>query len=203
MARTLKLVRWILAVTMLILGGNSSAWAGWKLDSSNSLIGFSSVKNNAVMEQHTFRHLTGAINNEGVVLLMIDLSSVDTQIEIRDERMKKELFHTDKYPQADIKAQVDIAMLSEMIVGETEVDEVEFSLTLHGKTKTFTTTVQLTKLDNDGLLVTTIKPVQISAATFGLDTGVGALMKIAKLNSILLTVPVTANLVFLPDSPKG
>ncbi|MGF1724646.1 YceI family protein [Photobacterium nomapromontoriensis] len=199
MARTIKQIGWLITVSMLVLGFSSPTWAGWKLDSNSSLIGFSSVKNDSVMEQHTFRHLTGRINNEGDVLLVVDLTSVDTQIKIRDERMKKELFHTDKFPQADIKAKVDIAMLSEMTIGETVVDEIAFSLALHGVTKDFTTTVQLTKLDDDGLLVTTLKPVQISAATFGLDTGIGTLMKIAKLNSILLTVPVSANLVFIPN----
>ncbi|WP_255526801.1 YceI family protein [Photobacterium sp. BZF1] len=191
----------------LIMGGVSAAlilsassvWASWKLDSNQSSVGFSSVKNDSVMEQHGFRNLSGSISDSGDVSLSIDLTSVDTKIQIRDERMKKELFHTEKFPLTNIEAKVDSEAISGLGAGETLVQDVEFKLDLHGKEETLNAKVQVTGLDEGGLLVSTITPVEVQAGSFGLDEGVGKLKEIAKLNSILLTVPVNANLVFVAD----
>ncbi|PSW19862.1 YceI family protein [Photobacterium sanctipauli] len=177
----------------------TSAWANWSLDGPKSTIGFSSVKNDSVLEQHTFRNLSGAISDAGDVKLSIDLTSVDTNIQIRDERMKKELFETEKHPLTMLVASVDSEALSSMSPGKTMETDIEFELDLHGKKQKLGTRVQVTGLENGGLQVTTLKPVEVKSAQFGLDTGIDKLKDIAKLNSILLTVPVSANLIFVAE----
>ena len=186
-------------MSVALMLGASNAWAGWKLDSTHSSVGFSSVKNDSVMEQHGFRNLSGSISDSGDVSLSIDLTSVDTKIQIRDERMKKELFNTEEYPLTTVEAKVDGEAISGLSAGQTLVQDVEFKLDLHGKEEALNAKVQVTGLDGGGLLVSTISPVEVQAGTFGLDTGVGKLKDIAKLNSILLTVPVNANLVFIAE----
>lgn len=188
-----------LAMAGLMLAGSVPAFAGWNLDGSKSSIGFSSVKNDAVFEQHGFRNLSGSISDDGEVKLTIDLNSVDTNIQIRDERMKKELFDTEKFPFTTAMAKVDVAKLKALAPGKTEVTDVEFALDLHGKNERLVASVQITGLENGGLLVSTIKSVEVKAGAFGLDGGVDKLRDIAKLNSILLSVPVNANLVFLSE----
>ncbi|WEM44337.1 YceI family protein (plasmid) [Photobacterium sp. DA100] len=199
MALTWKKRLVLSSVSAVLVFGAVSAWAGWKLDSTHSSIGFSSVKNDSVMEQHGFRNLSGSISDDGEVSLSIDLTSVDTKIQIRDERMKKELFHTDKFPLTNIEAKVNGEAISGLAAGQTLVQDVEFKLDLHGKEETLNAKVQVTGLDDGGLLVSTIQPVEVKAGAFGLDGGIGKLKEIAELNSILLTVPVNANLVFVAE----
>ncbi|MGR5142532.1 YceI family protein [Photobacterium sp. DNB23_23_1] len=187
------------SVSAALMLGATGAWAGWKLDSTHSSVGFSSVKNDSVMEQHGFRNLSGSISAQGEVSLSIDLTSVDTKIQIRDERMKKELFNTEVYPLTIIEAKVDSAAISGLSAGQTVVQDVEFKIDLHGKSEVLNAKVQVTGLDDGGLLVSTINPVELQAGAFGLDEGIGKLKDIAKLNSILLTVPVNANLVFVSE----
>ncbi|MGF1702162.1 YceI family protein [Photobacterium makurazakiensis] len=193
-----KQVAMFLGVTVSILG-TSSALANWSLDGPNSTVGFSSVKNDSVLEQHKFRNVAGAITDEGDVKLSIDLTSVDTNIQIRDERMKKELFDTEKNPLTMLSASVDSEALKNMMPGKTMTTDVEFELDLHGETQKLATKVQVTGLENGGLQVTTLQPVEIKSAAFGLDVGIEKLKDIAKLNSILLSVPVSANLIFVAE----
>ncbi|KLV05109.1 hypothetical protein ABT56_13000 [Photobacterium aquae] len=190
------------ALTSLVGGmmlASMPVWAGWKLDNQQSSIHFASVKNDSVFEQHGFRNLSGSIEDSGKVSLSIDLNSVDTQIQIRDERMKKELFDTKSYPITQVSAAIDTAMLEKIAAGKTSTTTVEFELDLHGKKQPLKAEVQVTGLDNGGLLVTTVEPVVITADAFGLADGVNKLKDIAKLNSILMSVPVSANLVFVSE----
>ncbi|MGR5065129.1 YceI family protein [Photobacterium sp. DNB22_13_2] len=199
MALTWKKAVMFSSVSAALMLGATNTWAGWKLDGTHSSVGFSSVKNDSVMEQHGFRNLSGSISDKGEVSLSIDLTSVDTKIQIRDERMKKELFDTEQYPLTTIEAKVDSDAISGLKSGQTVVQDVEFKIDLHGKSEALNATVQVTGLDDGGLLVSTINPVEIQAGAFGLDEGIGKLKDIAKLNSILLTVPVNANLVFVSE----
>ncbi|UXI04410.1 YceI family protein [Photobacterium sp. TY1-4] len=181
----------------LLLGACSQVWADWKLDNPRSNVNFLSVKNDSVIEPHFFRNLSGSVADDGTVKVVIDLSSIDSQISIRDERMKKELFQVEGFPLATLTAKVDPALLASMAPGKTQSLETAFTLDLHGQTQTLKAQLQATGLENGGLLVTTTWPVLLSSQPFGLDKGIAVLQNIAKLNSILLSVPVNAQLVFV------
>ncbi|OLQ70773.1 hypothetical protein BIT28_15250 [Photobacterium proteolyticum] len=187
----------VLLAGLLLLGLNANVLADWKLDSNSSNVNFISVKNDSVIEQHHFRNISGSVSKEGEVKVVIDLASVDTQISIRDERMKKELFEVEGFPLATLTAKVDPVMLSELIPGKTQPADIEFSLDLHGLKQTLAAKLQVTGLENGGVLVSTTWPIEVKSALFGLDKGIEILRNIAKLNSILLSVPVTAQLVFI------
>ncbi|UTV29749.1 YceI family protein [Photobacterium atrarenae] len=182
---------------VMLLGVCPQVWAGWKLDNPRSNVNFLSVKNDAIIEPHYFRNISGSVTREGVVKVMIDLSSIDSQISIRDERMKKELFEVEGFPLATLTAKVDPALLTSMSPGKTQAFETEFTLDLHGKTQTLKARLQATGLENGGLLVSTTWPVILSSEPFGLDKGIEVLKNIANLNSILLSVPVNAQLMFV------
>ena len=200
MALTMKKAGSVLGMGFGIWALSASAYAGWALDNAQSKIDFSSVKNDSVVENHGFKQLSGTIDDKGAVTVAIDLASVNTNIEIRDTRTKELLFQTKEYPQATIKAKVDSAILTSLAPGKTRVDDITFSLNLHGKTQDIPAKVQITGLEGGGLLVNTLAPVMVTASQFDLDGGIGKLKEIAKLKSILLTVPVNANLVFKPAS---
>ncbi|ELR66866.1 hypothetical protein C942_04565 [Photobacterium marinum] len=188
---------WLFFALVLGMGVSTGAIADWRLDNTQSSVNYSTVKNGSVIEYNQFRNIGGSITKGGEVSVTIDLTSVDTRIPIRDERMKKELFVTEKYPLTTLSANVDPVMLSNMTAGKTQAMEVVFSLDLHGMKQELKAQMQVTGLENGGLLVSTIWPVNIGAEQFGLEKGVEALREIAKLNSILLSVPVNVNMVFV------
>jgi polyisoprenoid-binding protein YceI len=173
------------------------AWADWELDSTQSVINFVSIKNNSVGEAHRFASMSGAIADDGKVQVTIDLDSVDTLIEVRNERMRELLFETVKFPSAQVTAQIDPALFAEAVGGETVVTDLSVTLTLHGQEKEQTISVVAVG-ENDGRLrVLTTHPVLINAADFGLDAGVAALQEIAGLQSISNAVPVSLQLLFV------
>lgn len=190
----------VLAAAVAALAGTSvnAAMAEWQLDPKESALHFVSIKKGTVGEVHTFRKLEGKVSDDGSASVRIHLDSVDTKVEIRDERMRKMLFETEKYPLATVTARVDAAMLKALKIGERRVVPLEFSLELHGARQTFETQVVVTGLARGALAVTSREPVVVTAADFGLEQGVEALRKVVELPSIAGAVPVTFDLVFRP-----
>ena len=65
-----------------------------------------SIKKNKIGEVHSFSQLAGSINDKGFASIRVNLASVKTHIEIRDERMKSMLFETDRFPEAVVTTQI-------------------------------------------------------------------------------------------------
>ncbi len=189
-----KLTTGLLAGSLLTLSGLSQA--DWTLDNAGSQLNFISVKKSAVAEVHSFKTLSGSLSDKGDAKLSIDLSSVATNIPIRDERMQSLLFDTANFPNAELSAKVDLKEFSSLSAGESTTADIQLNLNLHGQTQTVPATVRVTALANGGLQVTTLAPVVINAADFELVAGINKLKEVAGLPSISVAVPVTATLVF-------
>ena len=89
--------------------------AKWTLVNNESSIHFISVKKNTLAEVHTFTQLTGNVDNTGALSIDIDLSSVETNIPIRNQRMKEMLFDVIKFPTANVSGKIDLVRLNEKI----------------------------------------------------------------------------------------
>ena len=176
------------------------ARAEWALDNDASRINFISTKANSAAEIHTFGIVDGSVDDEGNVTISIDLDSVDTAIEIRDERMREMLFETGEYPSATLAAQVDTAAIEALDVGEATVITAEGQLQLHGTSTSVTVEVSVARLAEDRILVASRKPVIVNAGQVGLLGGVEKLREVAGLPSISPAVPVTFVLAFDRDS---
>lgn len=190
-----KLRNLLLAICLLAPCG--VAWADWELDDTESAVNFVSIKNNSVGEVHTFTSLVGFIGAAGNVQLTISLDSVETLIDVRNERMREMLFETVKFPVAQITAQVDTALLAEVAGGNTVTTDLPVTLTLHGQEKALTISVVIVGEDDGSLRVLSTRPVVINAADFGLDGGVTVLQEIVGLQAISNAVPVTLQLLFV------
>jgi len=130
------------------------------------------------------------------VEIAIDLTSVDTNIAIRDERMKEFLFETERFAVAVLTAQVDADAVAELAVGSTQALSVEGELTLHGQSEPVTLALNVVRLSDSELLAISSQPVIINAGSFDLADGVEKLREIAGLPSISTAVPVTFSLTF-------
>ena len=186
-------------VQCLFLSGlsiiSAAASAQWTLNNEASTLSFVTVKADHVAEVHTFDELSGAIQEDGQVLIEIALASVNTLVPIRNERMQSMLFETDLFPRGSITAQINTDQLANMALGSSETMGVDFSLELHNQTQTYNATVLVSRQEN-GLMATTLKPIVVNAGSFDLVSGVESLREVAGLPSISRAVPVSFTVVF-------
>lgn len=169
--------------------------ADWDLNQEASQVNFLSTKNTHKTEIHSFNKISGGINNDAKATVSIDLASVNTNIGIRDERMQKFLFNTEKFATATLTAQLDKKLLAEATQGSKVLD-VNAMLNLNGQSKPLTLKAKAIRLPNGNIEVHSLQPVLLNAKDFMLDAGIDKLKEIAKLKSISYLVPVTFNLQF-------
>ena len=188
----------ITTILMIVLIASFPAKAAWELDSEKSTLTFVSTKAIHIAEVHKFTNLSGDMDAQGKVVIQIGLTSVDTGIDIRDERMRNMLFDTETHESATISADVDLGKLSNLGSGEAVELTIEGVLSLHGQSNSLSAEVIVASIGETTLLVTSKKPIVVNAFQFQLGEGVEALREIAGLPSISLAVPV--NFVFQFDS---
>ncbi len=174
---------------------SASTLAQWSLDNEASTLSFVTIKADHVAEAHTFDQLSGSLSRTGELSVEILLSSVNTLIPIRNERMQAMLFETNVFPAATVSAEVNVGDLAGMSAGSQRQQAVPFTLNMHGMEQTYTADVMITRLSG-GLQATTLKPILVTAEQHGLVSGVDALREVAGLPSISRAVPVTFSLTF-------
>lgn len=180
----------------VLLPAAFSAQAQWQLDNDASTLSFVTIKADHVGEVHTFDLLTGMIDDEGNAEITIELISINTLIPIRDERMQNMLFETNLFPEANLTAQLDIGQFAELEIGRSATATIGFELSMRGQSNTYLAEVLVTRLADDGIQATTLKPVIVIANSFDLVRGVEALREVAGLPSISNAVPVSFTVVF-------
>jgi polyisoprenoid-binding protein YceI len=174
----------------------SPAIAKWSLVAEESVLTFISIKNTNVAEVHRFHTLSGDVSKSGQLELSIDLASVDTQVPIRDERMRDVLFETGQFPRATLSARLDPAVLQDLPVGQSKRVSTEATLDLHGQSKVIQIAALVIRPNDRELVVTSLQPLILNAADFGLADGVEALRAVVQLPNISLAVPVSFILKF-------
>lgn len=164
------------------------------LDADTSRIAFGSVKKNTLGEVHHFEEISGSVSAEGAVVIEINLNSVQTNIDIRNERMIEHVFKA--APAATLSAQVDMAALNALPVGGSMVSEVDATLALAGTEAELYTDMFILRLAEDSVMVTTNDMIFLDTEEAGLDGGIDALKALADLSGITRAAPVTLRLMF-------
>lgn len=172
------------------------ASTAWRLAAGDSRISFVSIKAGDAAENHYFRDIEGAVDAGGAARISINLDSVETNVDIRNERMRKVLFETGEHPTATVSTQIDLGELAALDDGERRPQTVDLPLDVHGVEAQVPATVFVSRLGPDRVSVETVEPVLILADDFGLAAGIEQLREIAGLPAISAAVPVTASLVF-------
>lgn len=186
-------MRTLLIASALLLA--TTAHADWTLTSPSELT-LVSTKNVNIAEVHRFDRLQGSINANGEATLNIDLTSIDSRIEIRDQRMRDFLFETNTYARATLTTSIAPDVFKKAAKGEIQTIELTGKLHIRGKEADVTTPVLVVPAAKGQLVVTSLKPVLIYAEQFGLASGIQQLRDIAKLQTISETVPVSFTLTF-------
>ena len=170
--------------------------SAWTLDPAGSRLAYVSIKAGEVAETNRFATLSGGVGADGTATLSVDLASVDTGVEIRNERMREIFFAVAENPAATVTARLDPARFAGLAVGQSVTRPLTASVTIKGVSSDVGTEVLVTRVAEDRVLVVPTAPVIVSTDMFGLTDELGELRALAQLPSITPAVPVTFTLAF-------
>ena len=173
------------------------AHSEWVVDTKNSHVGFASVKNKTIAENHRLTGLTGSVGSDGEALVSIDLATVETLVPIRNERIREILFDVANFPSATIKTKLDMDQINSISSGETEGLRIPLSIGLKSIKISKSVMVNVVRSGENIYDVASADPIMIRASDFSLLDGVKTLKEMAGLQSIEPVVPVTFNLRFV------
>ncbi|WP_120635001.1 c-type cytochrome [Ruegeria sp. EL01] len=173
----------------------------WTLDPEGSHLAYGSIKKDTVGEVNSFSSLSGHVSPDGKVEIEIDLSSVETNIDIRNERMIEYVFR--KTGTATLSAEFDMQDVADLNVGGATTVDADAVLSLAGTDVEFDAEMFVARLSETSVMVSTNDMVFLSTEDAGLNAGVDKLMELANLPGITRTVPITARLIFTMDDKKA
>lgn len=172
----------------------------WVIDNDTSQLHFVSIKNNEIGEINTFDNLKGHLSGNGQFALEILLDSVNTKIEIRDQRMKEHLFNSKQNVAFIVNGSFDLDKINNQKAGTSSQHTLEATIQLGNETAEIKAPVTIQTLANNQLRVSSVSPVLITTSSLKLDKGVDKLKSLAGLRSIDRVVPVTFDLYLKPKS---
>lgn len=173
----------------------------WDLDNERSSLTFISIKAADLPETHRFTSLSGEVHEDGSASVAIDLSSVDTGIEIRDERMREIVFapiaESGSGAMATVSAQLDLAVIQALAVGSQLDVQLELEIGFGPVTLSQSALMTIMKLASDEVVVTSKQPLLLNAGLLGISETLDTLQSLAGLPSISRAVPVDVQLTFV------
>ena len=183
---------------------SSTAGTGYVVEAGGSEVRFVTTKAGlpgagGVTESNRFTRFAGNINPAGRITLDIDLSSVSTGIEIRDERVRTLLFNVKASPQASFSAQIDPTLISSLAAGTTRDADLQGNLTLANQSRPVIAQMRWIRQSDGSIQAWTRAPIVVDAAQYGLKPGVEALREIVGLNFLSSSAPVSLALMLRPE----
>ena len=173
-----------------LAGADGHAKAAWQI-SDASTIGITSTKNDIVSERHTLKAISGGIDQEGLLSLTLDLSQIETNIPIRNERMQTWLFG--EAPVAKI-----IAEIAQDVLDSAQSATVEQVLVVSANQRSLTLSVPIKVAYSENETRVTGE-LTLDVAELGYTAGIEKLREIAGLKVISTRVPVDFDLVLVRD----
>lgn len=173
--------------------------AAWSIDPSQSQISYLSSKlvaqsHQTIVEDNVFESFSGSVSADGEVRLSIDADSVNTGVEIRDERVRLHAFDTKNHPQLVFTAKLDKSVDS-LQVGEVVVQELPGTLKMRGIENKLTVHLVVVRNAEDTVLVQTLRPLLVNAADYEMTEGFEQLRALVSLFNIPQIIPVSVKLV--------
>ena len=181
---------------LLLAGSAASANANWYLDGESSRLSFISTKKPNISEVQRFLVLHGKVDPKGLAQVQVELESVNSGVPLRDERMRKELFEIQTFPEALISTQINLQPINDLAPGAQIELLLPVTVALHGQEHTYNAELLATRLDERRFQVVTLEPLVLNAEDFNLAPGLDSLRKVAGLSAISFSVPVGAVLIF-------
>ncbi len=183
----------IMAIALASITATAAHADTWVLNSDASHLAFGSIKNDYNAEVHSFSGLTGGATDTAVTV-SIDLASVQTNIDIRNERMREHVFGG--LLTADLSADVDLAQFDTLAIGESATTEFDGTLSFLGDDVSVFTKLFVMRLGDDSVMVTTNDMMFLATDELGIDASIDTLQELASLDGIARATPITARFIF-------
>jgi len=184
-----------LATALMTSTAFAGGHANWTSVEGQSSVAFGSIKKDVVGEVHQFSVVTGTVSETGAVEITIDLSSVETNIDIRNERIIQHVFQAGK-ANATLNGEIEMDDVNTLEVGAMTFVDLEGTFSFAGIEADIDAEMLVARLTEDRVLVTTADFIMLSTADLGIDAGIDKLMALAKLPGITRVAPVTVRMVF-------
>lgn len=168
---------------------------GWALDDAASDLQVMSVKQGIKAEANRFATLSGFISESGEARIKVFLDSIDTGIDLRNVRMRFLFFETFLHPEAIITVQLDPNQLRDLATRRRMTLPLDYTLSLHGVTSNRSAEVEVTLVDTDRVVVSSVAPFPVVLKDFGLEPGRKKLQEAAGVEIVPVGI-VTFNFVF-------
>ena len=183
----------ILLASLLLSAFAHADNAVWESD--NNHISFLSIKvnqqKNSITEQSAFTSSKAMLDKDGMFTLTIDLNSVKTNVDIRDQRLKDWVFETAQFGTATVSGKVDADAVNKLAVGETLKLEQPLELDIHGQKVKLQAELNVQRSAEDKIMVNTLTPVILDTKAMKMEKGVMQLVEVMALSSIVEQVPVS------------
>ena len=195
--------RLVMFATICLLAASTfeaAAASAWTLDPASSSLKYQSVKKITVIETNKIRNLSGTIQPDGAASVSIDLSSVDTGVDIRNVRMRFLFFETFKFPTAIVSTHVDPAAFADLPTKRRIKMKLPFKLDLHGFVKELQADVVVTMISDTMVSVASDNPIEIKVEDFGLGPAIEKLERAGDVTNIVPIGSVSFDFVFVADA---
>jgi hypothetical protein len=167
----------------------------WTLLPDQSSLSLDIVKAETVHETFSLRFQTGKVGPDGKMDLQIDLNSIETNIDIRNERMRVHLFDLAKWPTAQVQSQIDLTQFQDLKIGKNKVSTDDIQLLFNGISMVYDVETSVSRISETQISIQNTKPVIITASELEFTSGLEKLRQLAKLPSISPKVEVNFTLV--------
>ena len=189
----------LVALLLLLTASDTLRAEEWRLVPAESELFFQTVKAERVTETHRFNGMAGTLDASGRLVVNVDSASVQTGIDVRDERLRELLLCSTAFPTIAVEAaftSAGIEQFQALPPGATLAESVPLTLTLLGQTTTLSLELLLVRLSPNRMLVTSRVPALLDAGTLGLGAAVEELRRLAGLPSISPIVPVSLTTIW-------
>ncbi|UJF25303.1 hypothetical protein L0B52_03910 [Suttonella sp. R2A3] len=187
-----------LLIALISAGMTLSAAAYWRSDDIQ--VSFLTTKlapqSSTATELNTFSPSSAVIDFEGKMRAEIELSSLDTGITVRNQRIQEMLFSAVKSGQLLVKASVAMDKIERLKAGQQLRLSQSLHLTFGAAETDVTANLLVTKLSEKRFSVLTLKPIVVELRLLDVDKGVNDLREIAGLEAIGMQTPVSFNGTF-------
>ena len=170
--------------------------ASWAYAPEDSGMTFVTIHNGNVGEINTFREISGTVAADGSAELIINLDSIDSANEARDQFYRAVLFDTARFPDMIVAAKIDFNDYKSLAIGERYTELLDMTINLRGFEKTMSYYVMVTRLSADSVLIENKAPLVLNASDFGMLGPLAELQNVEGVHSITPVITATLSFVF-------
>ena len=142
------------------------------------------LKNGTAEVPATFATPKGTLNADGTGSFEIDLSSWDSQLELRNSRVQELFFKAPEHPKATFMLTSSEGLKTDIAVGESSMATLKGELSLYAGKTPVEIPATLTHNADGSFQLATTQPFQVSIESLGLNENLQVLMKVCAHESI-------------------